>query len=50
MAVALLGSVATNLVANTQAYAYEGQTKDVKLLSEFKDGDFNPYWFEEKEV
>jgi hypothetical protein len=48
LAVALLGSIATNSVANTQAYAYESQTKDAKLTYEFKKGDFNPYWFEEK--
>lgn len=50
LAVALLGSIATNSFANTQAYAYEGQTKDVTLYKEFKAGDFNPYWFEDKEV
>ena len=45
LAAVLLGSVATHSLAST--YAYEA-SKDTPVHKEFKDGDFNPYWFQEK--
>ncbi len=48
LVVALLG-VTTYSQANINAYSFDETTKDAPLHSEFKKGDFNPYWFQEKE-
>ena len=31
------------------AYYFDDSIKDVELYREFKEGDFNPYWFEEED-
>ncbi len=45
---ALLGTIATNSFAGINAYSFDETTKDAPLHKEFKNGDFNPYWFQEK--
>ena len=44
---ALLGLNASFATAGMNAYAFDKTTEDAVLHSEFKKGDFNPYWFEE---
>ena len=42
----LLGStIALNATINS--YSFDESTKDVQLHKEFKEGDLNPYWFQE---
>jgi len=48
LAVTLLG-ITTYAQANINAYSFDETTKDAPLHQEFKKGDFNPYWFQEKE-
>ncbi len=46
LAVLSLGVAITYLTANTDAYNFE---EGAQLRYEFKEGDFNPYWFQEQE-
>ncbi len=44
---ALLTAISTHSLATT--YAYEASA-DAVYNKEFKEGDFNPYWFQEEEA
>ncbi len=48
LATALLTAVSTHSLATT-TYAYEAPA-DAEFNKEFKEGDFNPYWFQEDDV
>ncbi|MFT7824359.1 MAG: hypothetical protein ABXS92_06300, partial [Sulfurimonas sp.] len=43
----LLGLNASFASADINAYAFDKTTEGAVLHSEYKEGDFNPYWFEE---
>ena len=47
MIVTLLGLNASYATAGINAYAFDKTTKGAVQYSKFKEGDFNPYWFEE---
>ncbi len=46
LAVTLFG-MATYAQANINAYSFDESTKNAPLHKEFKDGDFNPYGFQD---